>query len=178
METPQPETPKSKEPSFSVVGIGASAGGLEALRDFFGPMPEDTGAAFVIIQHLEPHHESMLAQVLTPFTKMNVVQVEGRMAVEPNRVYVIPPNRYLALSHGTLQLTAREPHRMPIDFFFRSLAEDQKERSICVILSGTGSDGTLGAWAVNTAGGAVYVQEPKSAKYDGMPRSAIGGGVR
>ncbi len=176
MEAPPSEAAKSKQPSLTVVGIGASAGGLEALREFFGAMPENTGAAFVIVQHLEPHHESMLAQVLTPFTKMKVVQVEEHMAVEANRVYVIPPNRYLALSHGTLQLTAPEPHRMPIDFFFRSLADDQKEKSICIILSGTGSDGTLGARAVNTAGGAVYVQDPKSAQYDNMPRSAIGGG--
>ena len=175
METPPSETLTSKESPRAIIGIGASAGGLEALRDFLRATPEDTDMAFVIVQHLEPHHESMLAQVLTPFTTMKVVQVEEYMDVEPNRVYAIPPNRYLALSHGALRLTPPEAHRMPIDFFFRSLAEDQKEKSVCVILSGTGSDGTPGARAANIAGGVVYVQDPKGAKYDGMPRSAIEG---
>jgi two-component system, chemotaxis family, CheB/CheR fusion protein len=160
----------------AVVGIGASAGGLDALRDFFTAMPGDAGIAFVVVQHLDPHHESMLAQILTQFTKMKVIQVEENVVLGPNQVYLIPPGRYLALAHGRLHLTAPEPHRMPIDFFFHSLAEDQREKAICVVLSGTGSDGTLGAQTINCAGGAVFVQEPASAKFDGMPRSVAQSG--
>jgi two-component system CheB/CheR fusion protein len=136
------ETP-SKESLFGIVGIGASAGGLDALQEFFTHLPADTGIAFVVIQHLEPHHESMLAAILSRFTQMKVVQVTDDVVVEPDRVYVIPPNKYLSLSDGTLCLTAPEPQRMPVDFFFGSLARSRKERSIGVILSGTGADGTL-----------------------------------
>jgi len=163
-----------------VVGIGASAGGLDAFKTLFEAMPADTGMAFVLIQHLDPTHESLMVDLLSRHTTMNVVQVEDRMQVIENHVYMIPPNRDLAIHNGELYLTApaqRRGMRMPIDFFFRSLAEDQRERAICIILSGTGSDGTLGLKAIKSYGGMVMAQSPKTAQYDGMPVSAISTGT-
>jgi PAS domain S-box-containing protein len=165
---------------FPIVGMGASAGGLEAFKRFLGAMPGDRGLAFVLVQHLDPHHESLMVDLLDRCTPMKVVQVEDRMPVEPNQVYMIPPNKYLAIQEGVLQLTdpiMRRGMRMPIDFFFRSLAEDQQERAICIVLSGTGTDGTLGLQAIKGHGGMTMVQTPESAHYDGMPRSAIGTGL-
>lgn len=163
-----------------VVGIGASAGGLDAFRKFFTAVPDDTGMAFVLIQHLDPTHESLTAELLGNYTRMSVVQVGEEMRVEPNHVYVIPPNKFLTISGKTLHLSQpvqRRGVRMPIDFFFRSLANDQQQRSIGIILSGTGSDGTLGAGEIKAAGGTVIVQSPDTAQYDGMPRSAMVAGV-
>ncbi|HTS24533.1 MAG TPA: chemotaxis protein CheB [Bryobacteraceae bacterium] len=164
---------------YPIVGIGASAGGFEAFRDLLKALPSDTGLALVLVQHLDPEHESMLARLLANATVMPVAEVEEGMAVEPNHVYVIPPNKIMGISNGTLHLTARlEPtaKHLPIDYFLHSLAEDQGNRAIGVILSGTASDGALGLKAIKTEGGVTFAQDIKSAKYDGMPRSAIATG--
>ena len=163
-----------------IVGIGSSAGGLEALEQFFVHLPSTTGMAFVLVQHLEPTHKGMMPELLARRTKMKVVQVEDGMQVQPNCVYVIPPNADLAILNGKLQvLEPAEPRglRTPIDFFFRHLAADQKEKAIGIILSGMGSDGTRGLGAIKEHFGMVMVQDPASAKYDGMPRSAISTGM-
>jgi len=165
---------------FPIVGMGASAGGLEALERFLLHLPPDSGMAFVLIQHLDPTHKGIMPQLLQRDTAMKVVQVRDRTLVQPNCVYVIPPNKDMCLKHGVLYLlvpSERRGRRLPIDFFLRSLALDQRERSIGVILSGMGSDGTLGLRAIKEAAGLVLVQEPTSAKFDGMPRSAIDAGL-
>ena len=161
--------------SFPIIGIGASAGGLEAFEQFFRFMPPDSGMAFVLIPHLDPGHASMLTEILQRITTMPVMEAKDQMPVAPNHVYVIPPNRDMTIFHGALQLSVPENprgQRMLIDSFFRSLAEDQGERAICVILSGSGTDGTLGLRAIHGAGGVSFVQDPTTAKYDGMPGSA------
>jgi len=166
--------------SFPIVGIGASAGGLEALEQFLGHVPAGSGLAFVIVQHLAPTRKGIMPELLQRCTGMTVVQVKDRTKVRPDCVYVIPPNKDLSLLHGVLHLlepTAVRGLRLPIDFFFRSLAQDQHEHSIGVILSGMGSDGTLGLRAIKEKAGVVLVQEPATAKFDGMPRSAIDAGL-
>ncbi len=165
---------------FPIIGIGASAGGLEALEQFLACVPPACGMAFVIIQHLDPTHKGIMSELLQRGTAMKVVQVRDRTKVRPNCVYVIPPNRDMSILHGVLHLlepAAPRGLRLPIDFFLRSLALDQQERSIGVILSGMGSDGTLGLRAIKEKSGVVLVQEPTSAKFDGMPRSAIDAGL-
>ncbi|MFH1112813.1 MAG: chemotaxis protein CheB [Pseudomonadota bacterium] len=165
---------------FPIVGIGASAGGLDAFEKFFTNMPPDTGMAFVLVQHLDPTHKSILTELIKRFTSMKVLEVENGMQVQPNSVYVIPPNRYMGILHGKLHLlepTALPGHRTPIDYFFRTLAQDQKENAICVVLSGTGTEGTLGLRTVKGEGGMGMVQDPESAKYDGMPRNAVSTGL-
>jgi len=160
---------------FPVVGIGASAGGLETLEQFFNKMPENTGMAFVIVQHLDPNHVGMMPELLQRMTKMTVFQVTDCLYVKPNCVYVIPPNKSMSILNGTLHLFAPvETHgiRLPIDIFLRSLADDQQEKSIGIILSGMGSDGSLGLKAIKEKNGIVLVQDPDTAKFDGMPRSA------
>jgi two-component system CheB/CheR fusion protein len=167
---------KTEIPMLPIVGIGASAGGLEAFEQFFTNMPSDSGMAFVLVQHLDPTHKSILSELISRYTKMKVFEAKDGMNVEANCVYIIPPNRDMTILHETLQVIEPEAphgHREPIDFFFRSLAQDQRERAICIILSGTGTGGTLGMKAVKEEGGLAMVQEPESAKYDGMPRSAI-----
>jgi two-component system, chemotaxis family, CheB/CheR fusion protein len=164
---------------FPIVGIGASAGGLDAFKRFFSGMPADSGAAFVLIQHLDPTRDSLTADLVGTHTSMCVVQAENGMPVEKNRAYVIPPNRYLSIRQGVLHLSApSEPRslRMAIDFFLRSLAEDQHERAVGVILSGTGTDGTLGLKEIKAAGGMTMAQEPTTAQHEGMPRNAIASG--
>ncbi|MFC1602486.1 chemotaxis protein CheB, partial [Pseudomonadota bacterium] len=166
--------------NFPVVGIGASAGGLEAFEKFLKQVPADTGMAFVLVQHLDPAHKSILTDLVKRVTPMQVFEVTNGMKVEPNCAYIIPPNRDMALLHGKLTLiepAAPRGLRLPIDFFFRALAHDLGEQALCVVLSGTGSDGTLGLKAVKEAGGMVVTQDPKTAKYDGMPRSAIATGL-
>ena len=168
--------------SFPIVGIGASAGGLAAIEAFFAAMPPDSesGMVFVVVQHLDPDHKSMLLDLVKQYTRMRVLRVEDGMEVQPNCVYIIPPNRDMAFLHGKLHLLepgAPRGHRLPIDFFFRSLAQDQHERAICVVLSGTGTDGTLGLKEIKGEGGMAMAQAPESATYDGMPRSAIGTGL-
>ena len=167
---------------FPIVGIGASAGGLAAFEAFFSAMPTDAepGMAFVLVQHLAPDHKSILSELVKRYTRMKVFEVEDGMVVKPNCAYIIPPNSDMAFLGGTLQLmppAAPRGQRLPIDFFFRSLAQDQHERAICIVLSGTGSDGTLGVRAIKGEGGMVMVQTPESTEYDGMPRSAIATGL-
>jgi two-component system CheB/CheR fusion protein len=160
---------------FPIVGIGASAGGLETLEQFFTKMPVNTGMAFVIVQHLDPNHVGMMPELLQRMTKMTVTQVTDCLKVKPNCVYIIPPNKSMSILNGTLHLFAPiETHgiRLPIDIFLRSLADDKQEKSIGIILSGMGSDGSLGVKAIKEKTGLVLVQDPATAKFDGMPRSA------
>jgi len=164
----------------SIVGIGASAGGLEAFQELLQALPEDTGMGFVLVQHLAPKHESILSELLSKATKMAVIEVREGMAVQPNHVYVIPPNADMSVVDGVLHLSplaADRSRRMPIDMFLRSLAEDQQGRAIGVILSGTASDGTLGLQAIKALGGVTFAQDDASAKYNAMPRSAIAAGI-
>ncbi|WP_246545768.1 chemotaxis protein CheB [Pelotalea chapellei] len=165
---------------FPIVGIGASAGGLEALEQFLANVPPGSGMAFVVIQHLDPNHKGILPELLQRATPMQVLQIRDRMRVKPDCVYVIPPNKDLSVLHGVLHLfepAAPRGLRLPIDYFLRSLADDRQERSIGVILSGMGSDGTMGLRAIKEKGGVALVQEPATAKFDSMPRSAIGAGL-
>jgi len=171
-----------KETSFPIVGIGASAGGLTAFEAFFSGMSVDVdpGMAFVLVQHLAPDHKSILTELVQHYTRMQVFEVEDGMVVRPNCVYIIPPNCDMALLGGSLQLlapSAPRGQRLPIDFFFRSLAKDQREQAVGIILSGTGSDGTLGVRDIKGEGGMVMVQSPESAEYDGMPLSALATGL-
>jgi two-component system, chemotaxis family, CheB/CheR fusion protein len=162
--------------SLHIVGIGASAGGLEALGAFLRHVPDKSGLAFIVVQHLDPTHKDMMVELLQRSTRMVIQQIRDRMRVEANCVYVIPPNKDLSILRGVLHLmTPAAPRglRLPIDFFFRSLAADQGPRCVGVILSGMGSDGTLGLRAIKEQAGAVFVQAPASAKFDAMPRSAI-----
>jgi len=167
---------------FPIVGIGASAGGLKAFETFFSGMPAgtDPDMAFVLVQHLAPDHTSILSDLIRRCTRMQVFEVEDGMPVQINCVYVIPPGRDMALLNGSLQLLEpAEPHgrRLPIDFFFRSLAQDQRERAIGIVLSGTGSDGTPGVRAIKSEGGMVMAQSTASSEFDGMPHSAIATGL-
>src|SRR5216683_1416203 len=175
----QPEPHQSRRALFPIVGVGASAGGLEAFTQLLKALPPRTGMAYVLVQHLDPTHESVLTELLTKTTEMPVRQVTDATPVEPNHVYVIPPNVDLIISQGILRLTARTEargHHMPIDRFLRSLAEDQGSNAIGVVLSGTASDGTLGLAAIKAEGGITFAQDEKSAKFDGMPQSAIAAG--
>ncbi len=159
-----------------IVAMGASAGGLEAFSEFFRQMPTDSGLAFVLVQHLDPNHESIMPELLTKETKMEVRQVQDEMELEPNHIYVIPPNATMRIEDGILRLAKPiEPRgrRMAIDTFFQSLAEDCGHRAICIVLSGTGSDGTQGLRAIKERGGLAIAQSAESARYDSMPRSAI-----
>ncbi|MDO8282564.1 MAG: chemotaxis protein CheB [Thermodesulfovibrionia bacterium] len=165
---------------FYIVGIGASAGGLEAFEQFFTNMPSDSGMAFVLIPHLAPEHKSLMAELLQRNTKMVVLQAEDGMKADPNCVYIIPPDRDMAILEGTLRLlepVERRGLRHPIDFFFRTLADDQGEKAVCIVLSGTGTEGALGLRAVKGKGGLVIVQDPKTTRYDGMPASSIATGL-
>ncbi len=178
-QSPQDEQRSSNVP---IVGIGASAGGLAAFESFFAGMPVDSDPdmAFVLVQHLAPNHKSILTELVRRYTRMQVYEVTDGIRVEPNCTYIIPPGRDMALLNGELRLLKPAmPHglRLPIDFFFRSLAHEQRERAICVVLSGTGSDGTLGVRAVRGEGGTVMAQDTTTTEFDGMPRSAIGTGL-
>jgi two-component system, chemotaxis family, CheB/CheR fusion protein len=160
---------------FPIVGIGASAGGLEALEQFFGNMPEGNGMAFVVVQHLDPNHAGIMPELLQRITTMKVLQASDLLKVKPNFVYVIPPNKSLTLLNGSLHLFAPvKSHglRLPIDIFFRSLANDLNEKSIGIILSGMGSDGSLGIKAIKEKNGIILVQDPSTAKFDSMPLNA------
>jgi chemotaxis response regulator CheB len=157
---------------FPIVGIGASAGGLEALLEFLRHTPADSGMAFVIVTHQHPGHCSLLPELLGKETAMPVIVVEDGQSVEPNHVYVTPPGGQLAIFGGALhwmETGQQSAPRLPIDYFFRSLADDQAERSACIILSGTGTDGTQGLKAIKGASGMAMVERPESAKYSGMP---------
>ena len=182
VETPIKVTSPSTSHKFPIIGIGASAGGLAAFEAFFLStfLTDSPGMAFVLVQHLAPDHKSILTDIIQRYTKMTVYEVEDGMEVLPNCLYIIPPGYDMALLSGSLNLLEpSEPHghRLPIDFFFRSLALDQRENAIGVILSGTGSDGSLGIRAIKGEGGMIIAQSPDTCEYDGMPRSAIATGM-
>ena len=165
---------------FPIVGIGASAGGLEALDAFVGNLPADTGMAFVVVTHQHPGHTSLLPELLSKETNVPVVTAEDGIVLRPNHIYVATPGGNLTMLNGRLhrlEVANLESPRLPIDHFFRSLAEDQRERAVCIVLSGTGTDGTLGLRAIKGASGMAMVQQPLSAKYAGMPSSAIATGL-
>lgn len=191
---PKPQGPSPKVPSkrvgaidrgdvrrdtlFPIVGIGASAGGLEAFQQLLRALEVDTGMAFVLIQHLDPDHESALAQILARSTSLPVIEIAGNEPVQPNYVYVIPPGTSLRIANGVLKTQPRRrtgASYRPIDSFFESLAEDRRERAVGVILSGAASDGTLGLKAIKAGGGITFAQDD-SAKHSSMPRSAVAAG--
>ena len=178
-EKPIREKGADGQDSLFIVGIGASAGGLEALQQFFVRMPENSGISFVVIQHLSPDYKSLMADILGKHTAMAVLQVENGMEVKPDTVYLIPPKKNMTLKDGKLILSeiVQGTLNHPIDIFFTSLAAEEKERGIAVILSGTGTDGTSGIKAMKEHGGLVLIQNPETAKFDGMPRSAINTGL-
>jgi two-component system CheB/CheR fusion protein len=171
---------KDGAPDFAVVGLGASAGGLEAASKFLDSLPANPGAAFILVQHLDPTHPSLMVDLLAEHTAMPVSRATDGLLVEPDHVYVIPPGAYLAVAEGALRLSepqARHGARLPFDFFLHSLAESYGPRAICVVLSGSGADGSLGLRTVREKGGLVIAQDPEEAAYDGMPRSAIATGA-
>ncbi len=170
----------SPVPIFPVVAIGASAGGLDAFKEFFTNMPVDNGMAFILIAHLDPNHVSILPELIQKCTNMIVHKVEDGMAIAANSIFIIPPNKDMIIHDGVLQLLDREKKqhtKLPIDTFLKSLAMDQKQNAICIILSGTGSDGTLGVKEIKSSMGMVMAQDEKTAKYVGMPRSAMDTGL-
>ncbi|MFO7884391.1 MAG: chemotaxis protein CheB [Desulfobacteraceae bacterium] len=170
----------SADQSVHYVGIGASAGGLEAIETFFARMPEDSGLVFIVIQHLSPDYKSLMVELLSKKTRIPVHRSEDGMEVKPNNIYMIPPKKNLTIFHGKLILKEKDQVRgvnLPIDIFLRSLAEDKADKAIAIILSGTGSDGTRGVRAIKENGGMVMVQEESTAKFDGMPRAAISTGM-
>jgi two-component system CheB/CheR fusion protein len=179
MNTTDEKTLSSQDINF-YVGVGASAGGLEALEQLFSNMPNDTGMAFIIVQHLSPDYKSLMVEILSKKTEITVQRAENGMLVQPNNIYIIPPKKNLSIFHGKLILSDFNPSKglnLPIDYFFRSLAEDQGEKSIGIILSGTGSDGVKGIREIKAAGGIVIVQSEESARFNGMPKSAISTGL-
>ncbi len=162
-----------------IVGIGASAGGLDAIEKFFDALPVCPNLAFVVIQHLSPDYKSMMAEILAQRTNMPIQLIQSQMAVQANTIYLIPPRRNVELQDGKFVLNDQESHiglNLPIDVFFRSMSS-QKERAIAIILSGTGSDGSKGIRAIKESGGMVLAQDPASAGFDGMPRNAIATGI-
>lgn len=180
MKNSTKNTNEKKNQAMPIVGIGASAGGLKAFTQLLQRLSANSGMAFVLVQHLDPKHVSILPELLAKATEMPVSEVKDGMPVEPNHVYVIPANVNMAIFHGVLNLMPRTEVRglhMPIDFFLRSLAEDQGNKAIGVVLSGTASDGALGLKEVKAGNGITFAQHPDSAEYDGMPRSAIAAGV-
>ena len=177
-ETPHVPTPEAG--TFFVVGIGASAGGLEAIESFFDHLPDRTGAAYIVIQHLSPDFKSLMDQLLARHTSMQIHRAEDGMKVEPDNVYLIPPRKNMRIEQQCLRLTEQSKDRtppLPIDIFLTSLAQESAERSIAVVLSGTGSDGSTGVRAIKEAGGIVLVQDTASAKFDGMPAAAVNTGA-
>jgi len=167
----------TQKADFSVVGIGASAGGLEALLTFLDNVPENSKLAFVIVQHMEKSSKDILVELLQNNTSMKVQQANDNMSIQPNCVYVIPPNKNISIKNNLLYIfdfiENNNPH-LPIDFFFSSLAKDKREKSVGIILSGMGKDGTEGLREIKKNGGGVFIQEPSTAKFKDMPLSAIG----
>jgi len=170
---------KSASPYHHIVAIGASAGGLDALERFFGDLAVDSGAVFVVIQHLSPDHKSMMDNLLARHTAMPVLMAENGLKMQANHVYLIPPGKNMTVAGNQLRLVPKNPHglSLPIDLFFTSIAKEFGNRCVGVILSGTGSDGTRGSVAINDSGGFLLAQDPETAKFDGMPRSVIGTGL-
>ena len=179
-ETISKDTADSAEHRY-IVGIGASAGGLEALVSFFSALPADSGMAFVVVQHLSPDHKSLMVELLAKHTKMPVQHAQDGVPVAPNHIYLIPPSKNITIYHGSLFLADQDRSvghiNFPIDLFFDSLAEDKGDEAVAVILSGTGSDGTRGLGVVKDKGGLILAQDPETAQYSGMPRSAIRTGL-
>lgn len=179
-KTPSHSTESDKNLPTHYIGIGASAGGLEALQTFLQHLPDKTGACFVIVQHLSPDFKSMMLELLSKHTNMHIQNVEDGVRTEQNTIYLLPPKKNMIVAQGELLLSDKEPDTglsLPIDVFFRSLAEDQQHRAIGIVLSGTGSDGSRGVKALKEAGALIIAQEPDSAKFDGMPNSAINTGI-
>lgn len=170
---------KADDKNTTVVAVGASAGGLEAMQDFFGNLSENTGLAYVVIQHLSPDYKSLLGDILAKSTRIPITEAEDGMKVEPDRVYLLPPKKNMTIRDRTLFLSDQDHALLnhPIDLFFTSLAEDARESAIAVVLSGTGTDGTGGVKAVKEQGGLIIVQDPSSAQFDGMPKSALNTGL-
>jgi two-component system CheB/CheR fusion protein len=165
---------------ITLVGIGASAGGIEALGTFFDSMPTDSGCAFVVVLHLDPTRESEMARILSGRTKMPVAQVKDGMSIAPDHVYVIAPDTELKVRDGELHVSkpsVRRGQRHPVDVLFSSIAVEHRERAIAIVLSGTGNNGTEGLKAIRAEGGMSLVQSPETAKFDGMPKSAIDAGM-
>src|ERR1041384_6822136 len=172
-------TPDGDE-NILVVGIGASAGGVRALRNFFANVPAHTGMAYVVILHLSPDHDSQLAEVLQSVSLLPVTKVEQRVRVEPDHVYVIPPNKSLQIKNGhidVLDVTSNEVRRAPIDIFFRTLAQSHGPRAVSVVLSGTGANGSMGMKHINEMGGLCIVQDPLEAEYDDMAGHSLATGL-
>lgn len=175
-----PLKPRYEQAAFAIVGIGSSAGGVEALEEFFRHLPPDPGAAFVVVSHQHPAHSSLLPEILRRWTHLPVIEATDGLSVEPNTVYLPPPGSRLAILHAVLHLmNAGDGVRpvLPIDYFFCSLSEDQQDKAVGIILSGTGADGSLGLKAIKAESGLTMAQEPRSAKFAGMPQNAIALGV-
>jgi two-component system CheB/CheR fusion protein len=161
---------------LSVIGIGASAGGLEAINEFFDNVPENTNFAFVIIQHLSPDYKSLMGEILSKHTTMQVIEAHDDEILRPNFVYLLPSKKLMTVKNDRLQLDEKIKNKLPnnaIDIFFSSLAEDKGDKAIGVILSGTGTDGSKGIERIKSNGGIVVVQDPLTAEFDGMPNSAM-----
>ncbi|HVF62946.1 MAG TPA: chemotaxis protein CheB, partial [Casimicrobiaceae bacterium] len=176
-QVPAPPYTRSDTLDFAVAGVGASAGGLNALIQLFEAMPHDADIAFVVVVHLSPEHVSRVPELLQKATRMPVREVVEAVAIKPNHVYVIPPNRVLRMHDGKLEAVPRRSRSMTIDLFLETLSEVHAHRGIGIILSGTGSDGTLGTRAVKAHGGVTFAQAPEEAEFDAMPRNAIGSGT-
>jgi two-component system, chemotaxis family, CheB/CheR fusion protein len=165
---------------FLIVGIGASAGGVQALKEFFEQVSADSGVAYVVILHLSPDHDSRLAEVLQTVAQIPVEQVREKTRLEPNHVYVVPPNQHLAMHDGVVDVSPNlsvEERRAPVDIFFRTLAESHQIRAVAVILSGSGANGSMGLKRIKEKGGVAFVQNPREAEFSEMPRNAIATGL-
>ncbi len=167
---------------FPVVGIGASAGGLDAFKKLLKAIPQDSGMAYVLVQHLDPNHESLLVEILQKVTALPVLEIADDIKVQPNHIYILPSNKMMIANDGVLELTPRpaknkNERNLPIDLFFTSLAEVHQSHAIGVVLSGTASDGTMGLKAIKDHGGITFAQDEASAQYEGMPQSAAEAGV-
>jgi len=169
-------TGQHRKQEFLIVGIGASAGGVQALQEFFQHVPANSGIAYVVILHLSPDHDSHLTQVLQRESQIPVTQVTEKIHIKPDNIYVVSPNQHLTMQDGYILVSANlnvEERRAPVDIFFRSLAEAHGARSVCVVLSGTGANGSMGLKRMKERGGAAFVQNPREAEFNEMPRNAI-----
>ena len=174
------QVPGDRENIVNVVGIGASAGGIVAMKQFFSHVPPDSGVAYAVILHLSPDHDSRLAEVLQTTAPIPVSQVNGRVRIEKNHVYVVPPNKTMEITNGHLllkEITRFEQRRAPVDLFFRTLADTHGSRAVCVVLSGTGPNGSAGLKRVKEYGGLAIAQDPTEAEYSDMPRNSIATGL-
>src|SRR5215472_1559174 len=176
----QDSQPQGSQEHFLIVGLGASAGGIQALKEFFTRVAKDSDMAYVVILHMSPEHESKLAEILQVTSAIPVTQVRERVRIEPNQVYVIPPNRSLEMKDGHVapaEMIGLEERRSPVDTFFRTLAETNEHRAVSVVLSGTGANGSMGLKRIKEYGGVAFAQDPEEAEYQDMPRNAIATGM-